>query len=99
MFKVIIDIVGLKSTILVTVFYLLHLFFVSPPTLLLLPSLVSVFFFWLHWVFVAVCGFSLVAVSGGHSSLRCAGFSLWWLLSLQSTGSRSRGSVVVAHRL
>ena len=45
MFKVIIDIVGLKSTILVTVFYLLHLFFVSPPTLLLLPSLVSVFFF------------------------------------------------------
>ena len=37
------------------------------------------FFFWLHWVFVAVRGLSLVAVSGGYSSLRCAGFSLSWL--------------------
>ena len=30
-FKVIVDIVGLKSAVLVTVFYLLHLFFVSAP--------------------------------------------------------------------
>ena len=35
-------------------------------------------------------GLSLVAVSGGYSSLRCAGFSLWWLLLLRSTGSRAR---------
>ena len=34
---------------------------------------------------------SLVAVSGGYSSLRCAGFSLRWLLLLQSTGSRVHG--------
>ena len=27
----------------------------------------SIFFFWLYWVFVAVCGFSLVAVTGGYS--------------------------------
>ena len=27
-------------------------------------------------VFVAACGLSLVAVSGGYSSLWCAGFSL-----------------------
>ena len=59
-------------------------------------------------------GFSLVAASGGYSSLRCAGFSLQWLLLLQSTGSRHTGfsscgtwaqqlwhvgSVVMAHRL
>ena len=37
-------------------------------------------------------GLSLVAASGGHSSLRCAGLSL-----SRSTGSRRAGSVVVAH--
>ena len=31
--------------------------------------------------------------------LLCADFSLWWLLLLQSTGSRHAGSVGVAHRL
>ena len=36
-------------------------------------------------------GFSLVAASGGYSSLRCMGFSLGWLLLLQSTGSRHAG--------
>ena len=53
-------------------------------------------YFWLCWVFVAVRGLSLVAVSRGYSSLQCAGFSLWWLLLLRSTGSRCTGSVVVA---
>ena len=38
------------------------------------------FYFWLHWVFVAVHGLSLVVASGGYSSLQCAGFSLRWLL-------------------
>ena len=42
-------------------------------------------------VFTAACGLSLVAASRGYSSLRCAGFSLWWLLLLQSTGSRCTG--------
>ena len=59
------------------------------------------------WVFVAACGLSLVAASGGYSSLQCAGFSLWWLLLLQSSGSRHAGfsscgeqpSVVVARGL
>ena len=46
---------------------------------------------WLRWVFAAVRGLSLVAVSRGYSSLRCAGFSLRWLLSLQSMGSRRAG--------
>ena len=53
-------------------------------------------YFWLPWVFVAVRGLSLVAAGGGYSSLWCAGFSLWWLLLLQSMGSRHAGSVVVA---
>ena len=64
-------------------------------------------YFWLCWVFVAVCRLSLVAVSRGYSSLWCAGFSLSWLLLLRSTGSRRAGfsscgtwaSVVVAHGL
>ena len=45
-------------------------------------------FIWLRWVFVAVHRLSLVVASGGYSSLRCAGFSLRWLLLLQSMGSR-----------
>ena len=45
-------------------------------------------YFWLHWVFVAVRGLSLVAVRGGYSLLQCVGFSLQWLLLLQSMGSR-----------
>ena len=48
-------------------------------------------YFCLHWVFVAAHGFSLVAASGGYSSLRCGGFSLRWLLLLRSTGSRRAG--------
>ena len=54
-------------------------------------------YLWLCWVFVSVRGLSLVAASGGHSSSRCAGLSLWWPLLLWSTGSRCAGSVVVAH--
>ena len=46
------------------------------------------FFFWLCWVFIAVCGLSLVVASGSYSSLRYTGFSLQWLLLLQSMGSR-----------
>ena len=42
-------------------------------------------------VFVAARGLSLVVASRGYSSLRCAGFSLWWLLLLRSTGSRHVG--------
>ena len=48
-------------------------------------------YFWLHWVFVAERGLSLVAVSGGYSSLLCVGFSLRWLLLWPSTGSRHAG--------
>ena len=63
-------------------FYFLNLF---------IYLLFILIFFWLCWVFVAARGLSLVAASGGYSSLRCAGFSLRWLLSLWSTGSRCTG--------
>ena len=48
-------------------------------------------YFWLRCVFTAVRGLSLVAASGGYSSLWCVGFSSRWLLLLQSTGSRCAG--------
>ena len=61
-------------------------------------------YFWLHWVFVAAHGLSLVVVSGGYSSLQCTGFSLRWLLFLWSMGSRHVGfssccSQALEHRL
>ena len=48
-------------------------------------------YFWLHWVFVAAHGLSLVVASGGYSSLRCARLSFQWLPLLQSMGSRHVG--------
>ena len=54
-------------------------------------NLFYLFYFWLRWVFIAARGLSLVAASGRYSSLQCAGFSLWWLLLLQSIGSRCTG--------
>ena len=56
-------------------------------------------YFWLHWVFIAARGLSLVGTSGGYSSLWYLGFSSWWLLLLRSKGSRPTGSVVVARGL
>ena len=47
--------------------------------------------FLLRWVFVAAHGLSLIAASGGYSSLRCAGFSSRWLLLLRSMVSRCAG--------
>ena len=50
------------------------------PSLFFKVNLFIYFYFWLPWIFVAACGLSLVAASGGYSSMRCAGFSLRWLL-------------------
>ena len=54
------------------------------------PFFFKFYFFWLHWVFVAVQAFSHCG-ERGYSSLRCAGFSLQWLLLLRSLGSRNAG--------
>ena len=58
----------------------------------------------LCWVVIAVHRLSLVAMSRGYSLLGHAGFSLWWLLLLQSTvsrvlGLRSCGFWALEHRL
>ena len=66
----------------------LHFFSFFFLRLWFLKKFYYIFYFWLCWVFVVAHGLSLVAVSGGCSSLRCVGFSLRWLLLLQSTGSR-----------
>ena len=55
------------------------------------------FIYWLCWVFVSVRGPSPAAASGGHSSSWCAGLSPSRPLLLRSTGSRTAGSVIVAH--
>ena len=54
--------------------------------------LILFLYFWLHWVFIATCGLSLVAARGGYSLVLgfwWAGFPLRGLLSLQSTGPRA----------
>ena len=90
-----------------TFFFLLSLEFFFFFLTIFFLSFYLFIYFWLRWVFVAACRLFLVAASGGYSLLQCAGFSLWWLLLLRSTGSRhagfsscgTRASVVVAHRL
>ena len=51
------------------------------------------FMFFIYFIlFLALsCAGFLVAASGGYSLLRCAGFSLRWLLLLWSMGSRRAG--------
>ena len=56
------------------------------------PFLPAAFFFWLHRVFVAAHRLSLAVASGGYSLLRCAGFSLQWLLLLRCVGFSSCGT-------
>ena len=70
----------------------MHLFHLAVDPFPLVSLNINLFiYFWLRWVFVAARGLSLVAVSGGYSSLQCTGFSLWWLLLLRSMGSRCAG--------
>ena len=61
-------------------------------------------YFWLHWVCMAVLGLSLVGGAEATLQLWCSGFSLWWLLLLQSEalgrmGFSSCGSQTLEHRL
>ena len=51
-------------------------------------------YFWLHCVFVAVCGLSLVVTSRGYSSLQCIAIA-----SLVEHSLLVQTSVVEAHRL
>ena len=51
----------LQSSFFIFIFYFLFIYLLF-------------IYIWLCWVFVAVHGLSLVAASGGYSSLRCVGF-------------------------
>ena len=52
---------------------------------------IYLFIYWLYRVFLVGRRLSLVAASGGYSSLWYVGFSLQWLLLLWSIGSRHMG--------
>ena len=80
-------------------FSLLSVFVLILKKIIYLSIYLFIYLFWLCWVFVAVQGLSLVAVSKGYSSLQCKGFSLWWLPSLRIMGSKHVGSVAVICRL
>ena len=47
-----------------------------------------VYYFWLHWIFVAMRRLSLVVASRGCFLTAMPWLLLWWLLLLVSTGSR-----------
>ena len=59
---------------------------VAPPPSASVSLFIYLFDFCLRWVFIVARGLSLVAVSGGYSSLWCAGFSLPWLLFVAEHG-------------
>ena len=50
----------------------------------------KIIYVWLHWLFIALFGLSLIVASRVYS-LWCTGFPLQWLLLLWSTGSRLVG--------
>ena len=63
-------------------------------------------YFWLHWVFTAAHGLSLVVTSRGYSSLRRTGFSCCgaqalgaWASVVVACGLSSCGSQALEHRL
>ena len=65
--------------------------------ILLFKKLINLFIFGCVGSSFLCEGFSLVAASGGRSSLRCAGLSPSRPLLLRSTGTRRAGSIIVAH--
>ena len=70
-----------------------HLILHSPGNLFLKKIEFFLMFIYLFLTVLGLCcweGFSLIAASGGDSSLQHTSFSLQWLL-LQSTGSRHTG--------
>ena len=69
----------------------------------MLSTLFKFIYFWLHWVFVAACGLSLVVRSKAYSSLKDAGSGARRLQSLAARRLSSGGSrvleQVLEHRL
>ena len=66
-----------------------HLYDSSDPENQTSQTTCFIFKNYLFIYFIFGCsGLSPVAVSRGHSSLRCTGFPFWWLFLLQGTDSR-----------
>ena len=59
-----------------------------PPDIVMHHSFSFLSLVWVHWVFVAVCGLSLVVMSQGYFCVSCEAWAL-----------RCTASVVVAHGL
>ena len=58
---------------------------------------VYLIYFWLHWIFVAACGLSLVAVSGGYSLVAVLGLLIAVASLVVEHGLQNAGPVVVVH--
>ena len=70
---------------------------ISLPIYIAYLAISFIFKIYLFLAALGLCGYMQSfssCSSGGHSLLRCMGFSMWWLFLLQH-----KGSVVVVHRL
>ena len=66
--------------------------FLSPPfSFFYFLKIILFMYFWLCWVFIAVWAFLLSQQAESTLSFWCVGFSLQWLLLLQSSGSQVLG--------
>ena len=80
-------------------FWALRIFILLNNMCILTTFFLNFFYFWLHWVFIAAHGLSLVAASratlcGGARASHCSGFSC---CRARALGTQT--SVVVARRL
>ena len=96
---------AIQQNLVVNLFYIYYCISVNsrlliyPPlsplvTIILFPFLIFIYYFTFECSesLLLLCGLSLKEmVNGGYFSLRIMGFSFWWLLLLQSTGSRLSG--------
>ena len=55
------------------------------------------YYFWLCWIFLCSQAFLWLQQAGATVQLQRAGFSLWWLFLLWSTGSRMHGFQELQH--
>ena len=78
---------SLLTAVSATAFELYNVYYILQPERSFFKIYFS-FYFWLHWIFVAAHGISLVVAN--HSSLWCV-VLLRWLVLLRSTGSRHAG--------
>ena len=77
--------------LLLDLIFFLFFFFKGGVLYFIFKIYLFIYLFLAALVFVAARRLSLVVASGGYSSLWCVGFSLRWLLLLQSMGSRCAG--------